>query len=104
MPETLGRIIANHDVIHPRYDPAVFVEREWLVREVARFRDSLDRRQLIIVGEPGSGKSAFVAYLAETSECPRHFIRGDNIGGVTGISARNFPGLDRRTVVPKVRP
>lgn len=90
MPSVLGRITANHGVIYPRYDPAAFIGREWLVGEVARFRDSSDGRQLIIVGEPGSGKSAFIAYLAEVWNCPCHFIRVDNIGGVTGISPRNF--------------
>ncbi len=90
MTEPFGRITANHDVIYPRYDPRAFIGRGWLVEKVAQFRDDKDGRHLIIVGEPGSGKSAFVAYLAETWNCPRHFIRVDNVGGVTGVDPRAF--------------
>ncbi len=86
----LGIITANHEIIYPRYAPEEFVGRKWLVEEVELFRDAPDKRHLIIVGEPGSGKSAFIAYLAEKWNCPRHFIRVDNIGGVTGCAPRAF--------------
>jgi tetratricopeptide (TPR) repeat protein len=85
-----GRITAAREVIYRRYDPAAFVGRDWLLTEVERFRQDLGRRQLVIVGEPGSGKSAFIAFLAEHWNCPRHFIRVDSVGGVTGVSARAF--------------
>jgi tetratricopeptide (TPR) repeat protein len=85
-----SRITAGHEVIYPRYDPDKFVGREWLVKKAAQFRDRNDSRHLIIVGEPGSGKSTLLAYLAETWNCPRHFIRADNIGGVTGVDPRAF--------------
>jgi hypothetical protein len=88
--QSFGRITANQDVIYPRYDPTKFVGRGWLVDEVARFRDSHERQHLVIVGEPGSGKSTFIAYLAETWNCPRHFIRADNVAGVTGVDPRAF--------------
>lgn len=88
--ELFSRITANHEVIFPRYDPQKFVGRQWLVDIVSQFRDDPTRRHLIIVGEPGSGKSTFIAYLAETWKCPRHFIRVDNISGVTGIDPRAF--------------
>jgi hypothetical protein len=90
MAEPFGRITASHDAIYPRYAPCRFVERQWLVDEVAHFRDDPEKRHLIIVGEPGSGKTALVAYLAETWNCPRHFIRVDNVGGVTGVDPRGF--------------
>jgi hypothetical protein len=90
MAQQFGRISANLNVIYPRYDPANFVGREWLIDEVAQFRDSPDRRHLVIVGEPGSGKSALMAYLAEIWNCPRHFIRTDNVAGVTGVDPRAF--------------
>ena len=45
---------------------------------------------MVIVGEPGSGKSTFMAYLAVTWNCPIHFIRVDNIGGVIGVDPRSF--------------
>jgi hypothetical protein len=89
-----GEITAARDVIYRRYPPDSFVGREWLVAEAARFRDDPKRRQLLIVGEPGSGKSAFVAYLAETWNAPRHFVRADHVGGVIGQSVRAaFIGL-----------
>ena len=90
MQKPLGRITTHHDVIYKRYNPQEFVGRRWLTEEVARFRDDEDRRHMVIVGEPGSGKSTFLAYLAESWNCPRHFIRVDNISGVTGVDPRAF--------------
>jgi hypothetical protein len=85
-----GRVTAAHDIIYDRYQPAAFVGRDWLVEKVAAFRDHPGARHLVIVGEPGSGKSAFVAYLAEIWNCPRHFIRTDSTEGVTGVAAKHF--------------
>src|SRR5512141_1444795 len=90
MSGSFGEIRTHREAIDKRYNAADFIGREWLVKEVTRFRDNKDGRQLIIVGEPGSGKSAFMAYLAEKWNCPRHFMRFDNISGVTGIAPRNF--------------
>jgi WD40 repeat protein len=90
MCDYFSRITANHKIIYPRYDPDKFVGRQWLVDIVSQFRDDHDSRHLIIAGEPGAGKSTFLAYLAETWNCPRHFIRSDNIGGVTGVDPRAF--------------
>src|ERR1041384_3960307 len=84
-----GRVTTFNDIIDRLYDPSSFLERPWLVDEIARFLDG-DRRHLIIVGEPGSGKSAFVAYLASVWNCPRYFIRVDSIRSASGISARAF--------------
>lgn len=90
MPEPLGRITTYSSVISARYNQDQFVGRQWLMEEVIRFRDDVERRHLIIVGEPGSGKSAFLAYLAVTLNCPRHFIRVGSIDGVTGVDPRHF--------------
>jgi hypothetical protein len=85
-----GRITAGQEVIYSRYPPEKFIGRKWLVDEVEKFCADPDRRHIIIVGEPGSGKSAFIAYLAERWNCPRHFIRVESTGGVTGVSPRAF--------------
>ncbi len=90
MAQPFGRITANLETIHRQYDPVNFVGRKWLIDEVARFKDSSDGRQLIIVGEPGSGKSTFAAYLAQTWNCPCHFIRVGHIQGVSGLDPRAF--------------
>jgi len=90
MIETFGIITAYHDMINARYNPQEFVGRKWLIGEVVRFRDDEERRHLVIVGEPGSGKSTFLAYLAAFWNCPRHFIRVDNRSGVAGIDPRAF--------------
>ena len=82
-------ITVSVDVIQRLYPPDRFVGRKWLIEEAERFLLDPDRRRLVIVGEPGSGKSAFLAYLASTWNAPRHFIRTDNKIGVTGASARS---------------
>jgi len=90
MVEVFETITAYNDIINAHYNPQNFVGRKWLIEEATSFRDDKDRRSLIIVGEPGSGKSSFLAYLAEFWNCPRHFIRVDNRSGVTGVDARAF--------------
>src|SRR5437016_857447 len=90
MVEAFGTITAYHDAINRQYHLQEFIGRKWLIEEVTRFRNDKDRRSLIIVGEPGSGKSTFLAYLAEFWNCPRHFIRMDNFGGVTGVDPKAF--------------
>jgi hypothetical protein len=82
-------ITVSLDVIQRLYPPDRFVGREWLIEEAEQFLLDPDRHRLVIVGEPGSGKSAFLAYLASTWNAPRHFIRTDNKIGVTGASARS---------------
>lgn len=57
--------------------PADFVGREWLTREVDNFLGSraLDSGYLLIEGEPGIGKTAFLSHLVHTRGYLSHFNR-----------------------------
>jgi len=88
MAAEFGRITVAHDIIYRRYNPSNFIGREWLVQKVASFCDNPEGRHLIIVGEPGSGKTALMAYLAEAWNAPRHFIRVGSKSGTTGVAPR----------------
>src|SRR5947209_14627390 len=90
MATQFGLITTAQDAIQARFNPTSFVGRQWLIKEIEEFIADEHRRHLIIVGEPGSGKSALVAYLAQQWNCVRHFIRVDSIGGVTGTDPRHF--------------
>ena len=86
----MGEITAQQDTIAALYDPDEFVGRGWLRAEAERLRADPNRRRLIVVGEPGSGKSTFLASLAQAWNCPRYFIRGGPTGGVTGTDPHSF--------------
>src|SRR5512147_783464 len=90
MDNTFGSITRHFDIISSHYDPVTYVDRPWLTQLVYQFCEDKDKRHLIIVGEPGSGKTTFLAHLALDWNCPRHFIRAGSISGVTGIDPRSF--------------
>jgi len=90
MTEAFGLITTAQDAIQARFNPTSFVGRQWLIKEIEKFIADEHCRHFIIVGEPGSGKSALVAYLAQQWNCVRHFIRVDSIGSVTGTDPRHF--------------
>ena len=85
-----GQITAFSELIDSRYNPKLFLARQWLEEELVTFRDSPTRCQLIIIGTPGWGKSALVAYLANKWNCPRYFIRSDSIKGVLDTGVKTF--------------
>jgi hypothetical protein len=87
-PRAFGRISADREFIATRFPAREFVGREWLFDLAGNVRSA--RRQTILVGEPGAGKSTFVARVAESWNCPRHFVRADNMSGVSGTDARSF--------------
>lgn len=72
------------------HNSPAFVGREWLRDEVVRFQNDSERHHLIIVGEPGSGKSAFITYLSDLWGCPHYFMRAGNLDTAAGASARAF--------------
>lgn len=66
-----------------------FVGREWLVRLVqAWVSDRKGPRFLVLVGEPGIGKSAFVAHLWQVHKLPHavHFCIGGRGGTIEPLS------------------
>jgi hypothetical protein len=85
-----GQITAFNDEIGRFFNGQAYVERPWLAAKAAEVADGQEPRQLVIVGEPGSGKSAFIAHLAIARNCPRYFIRLDSVRGTSGLSARSF--------------
>lgn len=68
-----------------------FLRRGWLAGEVDARLAEADCRFVLVTGEPGVGKSAFLAQLA--SEHPhwlRYFIRRDQISALRDVSAHSF--------------
>jgi hypothetical protein len=56
----------------PEADPRIkgFVGREWLVKRVEAWRQGTDQAPMFwLHGAPGSGKSAFAAWIAATQQC-----------------------------------
>ncbi|MFS0517803.1 hypothetical protein ACEYW6_24240 [Nostoc sp. UIC 10607] len=92
MSYSFPRITTYEDSITRFYNPddKFFVERVWLVKKIEQFKQNPKGRHLIIVGEPGSGKSTFMAYLAQYWNCPRHFIRVENKSDASDVDTRSF--------------
>lgn len=60
--------------------------RIWLDDVVEQFVADESRRHLVLLGEPGIGKTTYLAHLADKYRCPRYFHRaGQELeGGVAG--------------------
>jgi tetratricopeptide (TPR) repeat protein len=60
--------------------------RIWLDDAVEQFLADESRRHLVLLGEPGVGKTTYLAHLADKYQCPRFFHRvGQELeGGVAG--------------------
>jgi hypothetical protein len=87
-----GRITEFQDEID-QYNAEFFVDsRGWLDELVELFVADKDRRHLVIIGEPGVGKSAYIAHLADRYQCPRYFTRArqELEVGVAGADPRAF--------------
>lgn len=81
-----------------------FVGRDWLFEEVERWRDTTSERALLVTGEPGAGKSAFVAELVHrspggqvvayhccTSELPDSLSAGEFVRNIAAMLASQLP-------------
>jgi hypothetical protein len=68
-----------------------FVERGWLWDQIERAMDQPKARYILLCGEPGSGKSSFMAWIAaQHPEWPRYFIRRDQRAPLGDVGIRSF--------------
>jgi len=64
-----------------------FIGREWLLREVDDFLQQESEHYLVIIGEPGIGKSAFAAHLTRTRKIHAyHFCTAREAGTLDPIA------------------
>ncbi len=92
MPAPVGTIAAFQAEID-HFQAEFFPEsRGWLDELVAAFIRDAARRHLVIIGEPGVGKSAYIAHLAAKYLCPRDSTcaGGELEVGVAGVDPRAF--------------
>ena len=61
----LATIDFGRDIARLTHD---YTGREWLLEEIDRWLHEAERRFLVLTGEPGLGKNAFVARLAQVAE------------------------------------
>ena len=74
--ETLGSAALLFEDLISGYLDDRFVERTWLARRVEGHLNDPGCRFVLLLGDPGSGKSAFMAGLARRGALsPRYFIR-----------------------------
>jgi tetratricopeptide (TPR) repeat protein len=79
------------DIVASYRDVPRFLRREWLDEELTRHLADPATRFILLTAEPGAGKSAFVAQLADDHhDWPRFFIRRDQVSPVAESDARSF--------------
>ena len=61
-----------------------FVGREWVRAEVDRFLRDEHKSMFLLLGEPGCGKTTFMAQLVKERGYPHHFIGASSQWGVAG--------------------
>ena len=68
-----------------------FLRRDWLAARLTNALSDDTHRFVLLVGEPGAGKSVFMAQLArDNPQWLRYFIRHDQQRTAAGASARSF--------------
>lgn len=81
VPPSLGRkIIDYRDLIAK--STGGFVGRKWVRDEIDKFLKADGPRYFLLLGEPGSGKTAFMADLVKRRGYPHHFIGKGSLRGV----------------------
>ncbi len=79
------------EIVHRYVDAPRFVRRDWLVAEVDEAIADDRTRVVLLVGEPGVGKSGLVAQLARDHPTwPVYLLRRDQRSPLAGGSARSF--------------
>jgi len=78
-------------LVHSYVDAPRFVERSWLERRVFDALEEPNCRFVLLTAEPGAGKTAFMAWLAdEHPNWPRYFIRRDQRTPLDDVGAHSF--------------
>jgi WD40 repeat protein len=89
LPSTLGQIDLFYEQLIAKYvSETLTVDRPWLRQAVEAYLLDPEARYVLLVGEPGAGKTAFIAALANANPAwLRYFIRADSLTPVSGGSA-----------------
>ncbi|MDA9396264.1 hypothetical protein WN73_37755 [Bradyrhizobium sp. CCBAU 45394] len=91
MPDAEIADLFFHGVTQAYIGAPRFVRREWLEDELREQLDRPDCRFVLVVAEPGSGKSSFIAQLANNNtDWPVFYIRRDQTTSIGETSARSF--------------
>jgi hypothetical protein len=80
-----------NQVVSSYVDTPRFVHRDWLAEDLQTLIEDLSCRFVLITGEPGCGKSSFIAQLARAhADWPVYFIRRDEKTTLGAVGARSF--------------
>ena len=90
-PKTAGHDLFYGDLIHAYLNTPLYTPRPWLERLVLGAVEDPDCRFVLLTAEPGAGKTALMAWLAEAHpDWPRYFIRRDSQTPLSSGDARSF--------------
>ena len=79
------------DLISSYVNSSRFVERHWLFKKIKEHLADPECRIIVLSAEPGAGKTAFVAWLAnQQADWLRYFIRSDSKEQLRSGDARSF--------------
>ena len=91
VPTAFDDALFFRDTVVRYVDLPRFVRRDWLASEVAKQLTKPSCRIVLLTGEPGCGKSGFVAQLAdEHPHWPVYFLRRDHRAVLEDASAKSF--------------
>lgn len=91
MPSAPSDDLFSREVVRAYVQAPRFVRRDWLAAELRERMDRPSCRFVLLTGEPGSGKSSFIAQIAaDNPDSPVFFIRRDQRTAMGETSARSF--------------